>query len=153
MCTLSKRNSLSEIASIISKNIEGKKDALETFLHRNIFRMGSFTSMSKIIPATDADKDIEHEFSQLGDERLVDQKRKEEDKGVCVLDNFLDHCSKRLAGLPEPISRKWKDSTTEINPIANHSNSVRSGIHCKEENIRVLQWNVLSQSKYINNIK
>ena len=112
--------------------------------------MGSFTSMSKIIPATDADKDIEHEFSQLGNGQNLDHRRKEEDLEVCLLDNFLKHCSKRLSGLPKPISRKWKVSTTDINPIDNHNNSMKIGDHCKEENIRVLQWNVLSQSKYNN---
>ena len=38
MCTLSKQNSLCDVTGIISKNIEGKKDALETFLQSNIFR-------------------------------------------------------------------------------------------------------------------
>ena len=110
--------------------------------------MGSFTSMSKVIPATDADKDVEHEFCLIGKERILDQTRKED---LGLLDNFLNHCSKRLAGLPQPIPRKWKDSSTTIHPIDTHIDSVTNGVHCKEEDIRVLQWNVLSQSKcYVN---
>ena len=110
--------------------------------------MGSFPSMSKVVPATDTDKDIEHEFRQLEGEQSLTENQREGDVEFCSLDNFLPHCSKRLVGLPEPISRKWKKSTDEINSQIDYTNSIRNAPMYKEENIRVLQWNVLSQSKY-----
>ena len=105
--------------------------------------MGSFTSMAKIIPATDADKDIEHEFRQLRNKQPLPGS-----KDSIALDNFLDHCSKRLIGLPEPISRNWKKFPINSVSSIDNSEAAPNGINCKEENIRVFQWNVLSQSKY-----
>ena len=104
------------------------------------FRMGSFTSMSKIIPATDADKDIKQEFRCLG----IGQRGTENDeqKYLCPLDAFLDYCSKGLVGQPEPISRKWRKALP-----GDHMNAMETPAYYRQENIRVLQWNVLSQSK------
>jgi hypothetical protein len=110
--------------------------------------MGSFTSMSKIVPATDTDKDIEHEFRQLKNVETLNKTRKDRDIEFSSLDNFLKHCTERLIGLPEPISRNWKKSTTGVNSLIDHTNSRACEVHQKEENVRVLQWNVLSQSKY-----
>ena len=109
--------------------------------------MGSFTSMAKIIPATDTDKDIEHEFQQLQKNEPLSGKNGDEES--IALDNFLDRCSKRLSGLPEPISRNWKKFPTGALSSIDHINSTLSGINKKDENIRVFQWNVLSQSKYL----
>ena len=107
--------------------------------------MGSFTSMAKIIPATDTDKDIQHEFRQLQNKRHLTGR-----KDSMALDDFLDHCSKRLSGLPEPISRNWKNLSAETISSIKNQDSTLSGVNCKEENIRVFQWNVLSQSKSSN---
>ena len=104
------------------------------------FRMGSFTSMSKIIPATDADKDIKQEFRCLGDGQRGTEK--DEQKYLCPLDAFLDYCSKGLVGQPEPISRKWRKALP-----SEHINAMETPAYFRQENIRVLQWNVLSQSK------
>ena len=109
--------------------------------------MGSFTSMAKIIPATDTDKDIEHEFRQLQNKRHLTGR-----KDSMALDDFLDHCSKRLTGLPEPIARNWKSLSAETISSIKNPDSTLSGVNCKEENIRVFQWNVLSQSKFSNQI-
>ena len=106
--------------------------------------MGSFTSMSKVIPATDSDKDVQHEFRRLENEQHLSEN---ESKKGCSLDSFLNHCSRRLVGLPEPISRKWKNSSTGNNTLIDHTNPIENGVDCKQENIRVFQWNVLSQSK------
>ena len=105
--------------------------------------MGSFTSMAKIIPATDTDKDVEQEFRQLSKKRPLTG-----GNDSIALDNFLDHCSKKLTGQPEPISRNWKKLSNESTSYINNNNSTQNGIGCKEENIRVFQWNVLSQSKF-----
>ena len=104
------------------------------------FRMGSFTSMSKIIPATDTDKDIQQEFRRLGKgQRGTDD---DEQKYVCPLNAFLDYCSKGLIGQPEPISRTWRKALP-----CDHINAMETPAYSRQENIRVLQWNVLSQSK------
>ena len=104
------------------------------------FRMGSFTSMSKIIPATDADKDIKQEFRYLGNGQKGTES--DEQKYVCPLNAFLDYCSKGLIGQPEPISRTWR----KVLPC-DHKKSMETPAYFRQENIRVLQWNVLSQSK------
>ena len=108
--------------------------------------MGSFTSMAKIIPATDTDKDIEHEFRKIQNNGPLAGNHGDEES--LTLDNFLDHCSKRLSGLPEPISRNWKEFPTGTLSSIDNTNTTLNKINGKEENIRVFQWNVLSQSKY-----
>ena len=105
--------------------------------------MGSFTSMAKIIPATDTDKDVEQEFRQLSKKRPLTG-----GNDSIALENFLDHCSKKLTGQPEPISRNWKKLSNESTSYINNNHSTQNGISSKEENIRVFQWNVLSQSKF-----
>ena len=96
--------------------------------------------MSKIIPATDADKDIKQEFRCLGNGQKGTEN--DEQKYVCPLNTFLDYCSKGLIGQPEPISRVWRKTL----PV-DHMNSMETPAYYRQENIRVLQWNVLSQSK------
>ena len=113
------------------------------------FRMGSFTSMSKIIPATDTDKDIENEFALIKNQQIAEEDTVNEDR---ALSNFLNYCSRKLSGLPAPYSRKWKNSTIQRTLEGKMQNDVKGQIDIKEENIRVLQWNVLSQSKYKNYI-
>ena len=106
------------------------------------FRMGSFTSMSKIIPASDADTDIKREFRGLANAKNSRDAGNNKERDLCTLNAFLDHCSKGLIGLPEPISRAWKKA-----PTGNQINSMETPACYRQENIRVLQWNVLSQSK------
>ena len=107
--------------------------------------MGSFTSMSKIIPATDTDKDIQNELSLIKNQHIAEADTVSEDK---ALNNFLKYCSGKLSGLPAPYSRKWKNSTVPSTLDSKMKNDAKGRIDIKEENIRVLQWNVLSQCKY-----
>ena len=116
--------------------------------------MGSFTSKS-IIPATSGDNDLD----LLG----LD--------GVSDCESLLRLCSEHLKGLPEPIRRSWtakkrRASTTNTRSDQQHQSNEQSDSFRKsrlsfeqsvnhgqespaatEENIRILQWNALSQSK------
>ena len=98
-------------------------------------RMGSFTSMPKVIPAAsecDCDADVSYP------------------RGREELPEFLARCSRNLGSLPPPIERKWttkKRSNINSNIIEDydeHDDEVESE-SC--EKIRVLQWNVLSQGE------
>ena len=97
------------------------------------FRMGSFTSKS-IIPPTCPPDDIHFE-------------------GVNDAQSLLRICSEHLSGLPEPIKRKWKRRDCMVRksrPMFERSLSATSNATtttAPEENIRILQWNALSQSK------
>ena len=71
--------------------------------------------MPKVIPGPDAE-DLDLEYPQ-----------EQED-----LESCLERCSQHLKGFPEPIQRKWIKSKENSEAIAG-------------EDIRVLQWNVLSQ--------
>ena len=108
--------------------------------------MGSFTSMSKVIPATDTDKDIENDFCRIKEQFADVRCGVDEVDDKYSLDNFLDYCSERLTGLPTPFSRKWKNCNVE-NYRTECSKFKENEGNILEENIRVLQWNVLSQSK------
>ena len=111
--------------------------------------MGSFTSLSKIIPPTDTDKDIENELALIKNQHIAEEDTVNQDK---ALNNFLKYCSRKLSGLPAPYSRKWKNSTIQSTLNSKMKNDGKGRIDIKEENIRVLQWNVLSQSKYKHSI-
>ena len=84
--------------------------------------MGSFTSMSKIIPS-----------SNLNDDDVSYATTRED------LETFLKRCSKHLSGKPEPIERRWKQAASSAKE---EEKEVVPG-----ENIRVMQWNCLSQGK------
>jgi len=93
--------------------------------------MGSFTSKS-IIPPTCPPDDMNFE-------------------GVHDTESLLRVCSEHLSGLPEPIKRKWKRRDCVVRksrPMFERSLSATSNAATTspEENIRILQWNALSQT-------
>ena len=95
--------------------------------------MGSFTSMPKVIPAlSESDCDADVSYPREG--------QREE------LPEFLARCSRHLASLPPPIERKWKTRRSICNSKEENSAIDNESESC--ENIRVLQWNVLSQGEF-----
>jgi len=110
-----------------------------------LVRMGSFTSMPKVIPAAsecDCDADVTYPPPDAREE----------------LPEFLARCSRHLTSLPPPIQRKWINNSNNINNSSSTNSSSsnddeRSSVINEDNNasesgekIRVLQWNVLSQA-------
>lgn len=100
--------------------------------------MGSFTSKSIVIPAADVDEDVNFD-------------------GIKDLDSLSQLCSYQLRNTPHPFKRSWKRASNLDNNLylGKHGSdkprknsvfesSIGGGI---TENIRILQWNALSQSK------
>lgn len=93
--------------------------------------MGSFTSTPKALPATSAD---------ATDDDVYYPKTRED------LNRFLQRCSQQLQGLPHPIQRRWRKTPKFFGENGLISSNPLGPINQQGENIRVFQWNVLSQS-------
>eukprot|EP00095_Tigriopus_kingsejongensis_P005846 maker-scaffold697_size109876-snap-gene-0.26 protein:Tk05846 transcript:maker-scaffold697_size109876-snap-gene-0.26-mRNA-1 annotation:"Nocturnin" len=93
----------------------------------NLEQMGSFTSMPKIAPAANSD-----------DRDVVFPEGKE------TIESTLKRCSEQLSGLPALIERTWRSTTSEDDDSSVEDSSQDE--KTTGENIRVLQWNALSQA-------
>ncbi|XP_076352235.1 nocturnin-like isoform X2 [Tachypleus tridentatus] len=89
------------------------------FLFR-LFRMGSFTSAPKILNEDTADYDVD----------IPERSNREE---------LLKRCDVELKRLPPPIRRSFHD-------VRGPRGFFQEIQHCKPQTIRVMQWNILSQS-------
>lgn len=87
--------------------------------------MGSFTSMPKVIPASNPDPGTEAEgvYPAPGARES--------------LEAFLARCQRQLGGLPGPIRR-------DLSQVQHREDDER---FLGGEKVKVLQWNVLSQGK------
>ena len=97
------------------------------------FRMGSFTSMPKVIPAaSESDCDADVSYPREGERQ--------------ELGEFLqERCGRHLASLPPPIERRWR---TRNGDNRRRSEGTSEDREDDAEKIRVLQWNVLSQGEF-----
>ena len=95
------------------------------------YRMGSFTSMPKIRPAPNADdQDVD-----FGPNRIT-------------LEAFLKRCRDELGNRPAVIPRQSRQRTTSLSKDGNEGFYISNAYALMNtEQIRVFQWNALSQGK------
>ena len=95
------------------------------------YRMGSFTSMPKIRPAPNADdQDVD-----FGPNRIT-------------LEAFLKRCRDELCHRPAVIPRQSRQRTTSLSKDGNEGFYISNAYALMNtEQIRVFQWNALSQGK------